>query len=72
MTIPEVRALLEYWRKSPPVHVLLASFIGFKPSAPEPHNTADDAEAAQYINTLPTAEFDAMLASIGIPTEQPK
>jgi hypothetical protein len=32
MTFPRFKALVNYWKLHPPVHVLLAGFVGYKPS----------------------------------------
>jgi hypothetical protein len=32
MTLPRFKALSEYWKLHPPVHILLAGFVGYKPS----------------------------------------
>jgi hypothetical protein len=31
MTLADVREIADYWAEHPPVHLLLAAFIGFKP-----------------------------------------
>lgn len=49
LTIPRLRALRAEWRQRPPVHWLVASYLGHEPSAPdEPDDTtttADDTPA---------------------------
>lgn len=44
---PRLRALTAYWKHSPPVHVLLAGFLGVKAasSAPDGGPRAPDGEA---------------------------
>lgn len=31
MTLPQVEELLDYWQDHPPVHVLVAAYLGFEP-----------------------------------------
>ncbi len=31
MTLPRLRALDNYWHKFPPLHFLVAGFVGYKP-----------------------------------------
>ncbi|MCL2658775.1 MAG: hypothetical protein FWD62_15470 [Betaproteobacteria bacterium] len=65
MTLPQVQALLNYWRESPPIHVLLKHFMGVKN---EPRDEAEEAlEAEQYLNRIKADEFDAVLKSHGLP-----
>lgn len=33
MTLPRLAALTEYWRSNPPLHQLIAAYIGYKPVA---------------------------------------
>jgi hypothetical protein len=73
MTIPEVCALLDYWRTSPPVHLLVAGLVGYKPSAARALPAADyDPAAEQFINRVSAADFDNVLRSYGLPTSQDK
>lgn len=32
MTLPRLAAMTEYWRSSPPLHQLVAAYIGYKPA----------------------------------------
>ena len=65
MTLPEVRGLLDYWRTSPPLHILFKAYVGFKPT--EPDEASEQLEADQYINRVSTAEFDEILKAHGLP-----
>ena len=35
LTLPRLTALTKYWSEHPPVHLLLAGFVGFKPEKAE-------------------------------------
>jgi hypothetical protein len=35
MTLPRLYALRRYWTRHPPVHLLVAAFVGYKPPEPE-------------------------------------
>jgi hypothetical protein len=64
---------MAYWRKSPPLHILAAAYVGYKP-APEAIKSINDAlpELAQSglgANTISKTEFEHMLASKGIAQE---
>ena len=46
LTIPRLRALMRYWEQHPPVHLLVAAYLGFKPSgAPTSREAAADIAA---------------------------
>jgi hypothetical protein len=34
VTLPRLRSLLRYWSEHPPVHELVAAFVGYKPPQP--------------------------------------
>lgn len=64
--LPDLWALLGYLRKHPPVHVLVASYLGYKaPDAYDPETEAAENEAA--ITRLAASEFDALVARLGLP-----
>lgn len=43
MTFPRLEALNKYWRQHPPVHILVAGYIGYKAPAPiEENNNQGD------------------------------
>lgn len=50
ITLSRVRALYAYWRKNPPVHKLIARFVGYQPPsdfgsvAPAPASPSDAAD----------------------------
>lgn len=64
--LPRIGYLSEYWRNHPPVHILVASYMGIRPS--EQPNEADEAEAVNMLggNTLSEEEFNALLKAKGI------
>lgn len=33
MTLPRLAAMLDYWRESPPTHILAAAYMDYKPQA---------------------------------------
>lgn len=33
MTIPRLAAMSRYWKQHPPMHVLLAAYVGYEPPA---------------------------------------
>ncbi|MDE1145640.1 MAG: hypothetical protein PW843_03335 [Azospirillaceae bacterium] len=35
-TLPRYRALWRYWRRHPPVHLMMAAYLGIKPDEPPP------------------------------------
>ena len=53
-------------RNHPPVHILVASYMGIRPS--EKPSEADEAEAVNMLggNTLSEEEFNALLKAKGI------
>ncbi|QMT41238.1 hypothetical protein [Neisseria shayeganii] len=66
--LPRIQHLSEYWRRHPPVHILVASYIGYR--APDPATlAAEEAEAVQMFGggeTLSAQEFEALLKEKGI------
>ena len=68
LDLPRIQHLNEYWREHPPVHILVASYMGIKPSSSVVQSVADDAEAIGMLggNELPKEEFDALLKAKGI------
>lgn len=41
MTIPRLEKMTEYWSENPPVHILLASILGRKPSGTKAKGSGD-------------------------------
>ncbi len=37
--LPRLKSMMEYWRIRPPVHILVASYVGYKP--PEDNKVID-------------------------------
>ncbi|WP_148293732.1 hypothetical protein [Azospirillum sp. B4] len=35
-TLPRYHALWRYWRRHPPVHLMVAAYLGIKPDEPSP------------------------------------
>jgi hypothetical protein len=48
MTLPRVMAMNRYWGKHPPVHIMVASYLGFVPekaaSTSASHDAKDNSE----------------------------
>lgn len=44
MTLSDVDDLYEYWREHPPVHELVAAFVGYKPPERKQYLSAEDLE----------------------------
>ncbi|MDO5686759.1 MAG: hypothetical protein Q4G42_05175 [Neisseria sp.] len=55
-------ALNAYWRQSPPVHVLFAAYVGYKPQTA----VAIEEQSAIPAATLSEQEFDLLLQQKGI------
>jgi hypothetical protein len=48
MDIPRLEAMNKYWKSYPPVHVMIAGYLGIKPeSAPKKMSEAEIAELMQ-------------------------
>ena len=41
MTFPQVGAFNRYWINSPPVHIMVADYLGYKKKATKPTKDAD-------------------------------
>jgi hypothetical protein len=54
MSLPQVFSLFSYWRRSPPVHELVAAFVGYEPPA--------EIAAAAVDGEFPMADFMASAA----------
>ena len=48
MTIPRLNAMMAYWQKHPPVHLVVAGLAGYKP--PENKTTNSDDDLSELIN----------------------
>ena len=68
LDLPRIRHLNEYWREHPPVHILVASYMGIKQSSSVAQSEADEAEAIGMLcgNELSEDEFNALLKAKGI------
>jgi hypothetical protein len=62
--LPQVEALSKYWRKHPPVHLLVAAFVGYQ--APEEPVTAALETLPIPAKNLAKQDFDALLDKFGI------
>lgn len=70
MDIPQLNALSNYWAQNPPVHILVARYMGYKGEGSTLAESApEDITEQEYIpaTKLSAAEFDELLVSKGIP-----
>lgn len=65
MDIPRLKALGDYWRRVPPLHLTVAAFLG---AIKDPEEPADLVAASEYIpvNRVSAEEFDALLRQHGL------
>lgn len=62
----------EQWKQYPPLPVMVAQYLGFaKPKVEESRVERLEDQPYLPVNAMPSPEFDAMLASMGLPTGQP-
>jgi len=45
LTLPRIRALMNYWAKHPPTHVLVAAYLGFKGGGTQAQQAPEQASA---------------------------
>jgi len=45
LTIPRLKALMSYWHRHPPVHLLVAAYLGYKPEEQRGQTSGQAAEA---------------------------
>ena len=74
LDLPRLKALNLYWADNPPLHRMVASFLGIEPTPSAPQQSASLEEAAEFIpaNRVSESEFDAILAQHGLPISKPK
>lgn len=67
--LPRLKALNLYWADNPPLHRMVAAYLGIEPVGQE-ENTDSLERAAEFIpvNTLNKTEFDNLLKQHGLPT----
>lgn len=58
-------ALNKYWDEHPPVHLLVAGYMGYKPTE---RGSIEDAAEFVPVNTVTETEFDDILKQHGLPT----
>jgi len=63
LTIPRLKALMRYWAKHPPVHILVAAYMGYKPGDQPSQAASADLDAmvseAPSIKGLPRLDSSA-------------
>lgn len=64
MDLPRLQALTDYWQRQPPLHVMVASYLGCGKKA----GTQAIRDAAEYVpvNAVTAQEFDEVLRGLGI------
>lgn len=63
--LPRLKALTDYWQQQPPVHVMVAAYLGCsKKTSQQPIQNASEFVP---VNTVTAPEFDEVLRSFGIP-----
>jgi hypothetical protein len=55
MTVPRLRAMTEYWKANPPLHVMAAAYFGIGAKRKKP----DDAAMAALFAAIPMAQHQA-------------
>lgn len=50
LDVPRLTALTTYWRNNPPLHVMVAAYLGIKPKATPKEN--DPAEIDAFVSAL--------------------
>ena len=53
LTLPRVYALMNYWGKHPPLHVMVAAYLGIKDEAEE--ILGEDADLGNFLGDLAAA-----------------
>lgn len=43
LTIPRLKALMRYWQRHPPAHLLIAAFLGYKGGGDQPSQASSEA-----------------------------
>lgn len=66
--LPRLKHLNAYWAAHPPVHILVAAYMGYKgqKSAQEQEESADEVISMLGGNTLSESEFEALLKEKGL------
>lgn len=72
LDLPTLAALREQWEQFPPLPVMVAHYLG----AAKPKKTDKQAESLDEQDAIPTTklsegDFNALLASMGLPTSPP-
>lgn len=76
--LPRLQALNQYWADNPPLHKMVAAYLGIEPASKRNAAHGDDSpttdsaieEAAEFIPvaTIDKEEFDGLLKQFGLPT----
>lgn len=57
LTWPRIEKLYDYWRRHPPMHVLAAAYIGYKP----PQSAAEKQRENEAAGFLPLGKLKEMM-----------
>jgi hypothetical protein len=58
MDLPRLYAMNDYWQQHPPVHIMVAAYLGIKPAATSNISTPvqnDESELAEFLAMLAPA-----------------
>ena len=69
--LPQLQAMYRYWAAHPPLHMMVAAYLGIKDATVAPQDPdAALADAAQHmpVNSLSATEFDDLLRQQGLTT----
>lgn len=53
LDVPRLKALNAYWKKQPPVHLLVAAYLGYSP-AEESGEVSPDKQALELMSMFPS------------------
>lgn len=64
--LPRLKHLGDYWAQHPPIHILMAGYVGYKPSARAENTDTDEAVNMLGGDVLSEAEFNQLLQAKGL------
>ncbi len=69
MTLPQLAAMNEYWADNPPVHVMVAAYLGIKKTSANQSQHLEEVSDLIPANRHSAEEFDKLMESLGLPVE---
>ena len=70
--LPRLATLNKYWDKSPPIHILMKAYVGYKPDSvvtvtadPEKPDSGNKKEMAQFMAMVPKRTFPKPVSTNG-------